>query len=187
MLHEFMKINEKRRIEVSDRMADHILEYGLAAANLRDLAAAAGTSDRMLLYYFKDKDELMAAVLQVIAMRLTHLLNIAIPASIKLPYKDLLQKLWAVVGSTPLKPFMHVWMELITSKSDNGQNTQTSVAAAIIDGFALWITDHLDQTPNAKHAEVAALLLATLDGLLLLDMAGRRDLTDKAVLGVIGQ
>jgi AcrR family transcriptional regulator len=43
-----------------DRLADYVLAHGLTASSLRPLARAAGTSDRMLLYYFADKDAVMA-------------------------------------------------------------------------------------------------------------------------------
>jgi len=33
-----------------------VLEHGLIGLSLRPLAAALGTSDRMLLYHFRDKD-----------------------------------------------------------------------------------------------------------------------------------
>src|SRR6187200_3709684 len=38
-------------------------EHGLIGLTLRPLAAAIGTSDRMLLYHFRDKDDLLATVL----------------------------------------------------------------------------------------------------------------------------
>ena len=58
-----MNTRDERREAAIERMADHVLAEGLAAATLRPLAAAAGTSDRMLLYYFADKDELLTATL----------------------------------------------------------------------------------------------------------------------------
>ena len=36
-------------------LAAYVLEHGLAGLSLRPLAAAAGTSDRMLLYHFASK------------------------------------------------------------------------------------------------------------------------------------
>ena len=48
-----------------DRAAtDYVLEHGLIGLSLRPLAAALGTSDRMLLYHFGTKDDLVAAVLR---------------------------------------------------------------------------------------------------------------------------
>ena len=65
-----MDVRSKRREEAIERMADHLLAEGLGAATLRPLAAAAGTSDRMLLYYFNDKDELLSATLHRVAERM---------------------------------------------------------------------------------------------------------------------
>ena len=58
---------DDRRDALIDRLADHMLAIGIGASSLRTLAKAAGTSDRMLLYYFRDKDELVAATLERIA------------------------------------------------------------------------------------------------------------------------
>jgi AcrR family transcriptional regulator len=43
---------------------DYALENGLIGLSLRPLAAAIGTSDRMLLYHFASKDDLVATVLR---------------------------------------------------------------------------------------------------------------------------
>lgn len=42
---------------------DYVLEAGLIGLSLRPLAAALGTSDRMLNYHFGSKDELVASIL----------------------------------------------------------------------------------------------------------------------------
>jgi AcrR family transcriptional regulator len=41
-----------------------VLEHGLIGLSLRPLAAELGTSDRMLIYHFGSKDELVADVLR---------------------------------------------------------------------------------------------------------------------------
>jgi AcrR family transcriptional regulator len=53
-----------RREELVAAATDFVLDQGLIGLSLRPLAAALGTSDRMLLYHFTDKDELVAAVLR---------------------------------------------------------------------------------------------------------------------------
>ena len=52
-----MNIRDTQRAAVTERLSSHILAHGLARSSLRELAAAAGVSDRMLLYYFDDKSE----------------------------------------------------------------------------------------------------------------------------------
>ena len=54
-----------RREELARAATEHALDAGLIGLSLRPLAAAIGTSDRMLLYHFRDKDDLVAAVLRV--------------------------------------------------------------------------------------------------------------------------
>src|SRR4051794_9315893 len=54
-----------RREQLAEAATDHALRHGLIGLSLRPLAAAIGTSDRMLLYHFRDKDDLVATVLRV--------------------------------------------------------------------------------------------------------------------------
>jgi len=70
---------EDRRAELVERMADHVLAHGLTSASLRPLARAAGTSDRMLLYYFKDKAEIMRAVAEHVAARFLGMIDQRVP------------------------------------------------------------------------------------------------------------
>lgn len=53
-----------RREELLAAATDYALGHGLIGLSLRPLAQAIGTSDRMLLYHFKTKDHLVAAVLR---------------------------------------------------------------------------------------------------------------------------
>jgi hypothetical protein len=48
-----------RREELAEAATDYALEHGLIGLSLRPLAEALGTSDRMLLYHFADKDDLV--------------------------------------------------------------------------------------------------------------------------------
>jgi AcrR family transcriptional regulator len=53
-----------RREELAEAATDYALENGLIGLSLRPLAEAIGTSDRMLLYHFVDKDDLVATILR---------------------------------------------------------------------------------------------------------------------------
>jgi AcrR family transcriptional regulator len=55
----------RRREEIAEAATDYVLEHGLIGLSLRPMAAELGTSDRMLLYHFESKDDLVAAVLRV--------------------------------------------------------------------------------------------------------------------------
>ena len=129
-----MTLRQQRRDAVIERLANHILEHGLAGASLRPLAAAAGTSDRMLLYYFADKDELLTETLARITGRLRDRLNAMLPPSALLSYAPLLDALWSAIGSSELAPTMRLWLELAAG-AGRAREPERSVAGAILDGF----------------------------------------------------
>src|SRR6266581_2739769 len=52
-----------RREELLDAAYAYAIEHGLADMSLRPLAAASGTSPRVLLYLFGSKDELISEIL----------------------------------------------------------------------------------------------------------------------------
>jgi AcrR family transcriptional regulator len=56
-------IASPRRDELLDRAYQYVLEHGVAELSLRPLAAAIGSSPRVLLFLFGNKDELVQALL----------------------------------------------------------------------------------------------------------------------------
>ena len=55
-----MSPRDEQRERVIGALTGHLLRTGLSQSSLRQLAAAAEVSDRMLLYYFVDKAEVLA-------------------------------------------------------------------------------------------------------------------------------
>lgn len=53
-----------RREELVERATDWVLGNGLVGLSLRPLAAALGTSDRMLIYHFGSKEQLIVDVIR---------------------------------------------------------------------------------------------------------------------------
>jgi AcrR family transcriptional regulator len=137
-----MGIRNKRRNDAVERMADHLLSEGLGAATLRPLAAAAGISDRMLLYYFTDKDEILSATLDRVAQRMLAQLDEAVPAGKPRPFRILMAEVGAVLASDSIKPFMRLWLDL-ASGAARGLQPHLHVAGEIADGFLAWVTSRL--------------------------------------------
>jgi AcrR family transcriptional regulator len=50
------------REQLLERVIDHLCEHGIGDTSLRSLAAALGTSHRMLIYHFGSKEELLVEV-----------------------------------------------------------------------------------------------------------------------------
>ncbi len=175
-----MSVRTDRRQAALERMADHLLREGMTGASLRPLAAAAGTSDRMLLYYFADKDELLTATLEHVTARLAGLLDEAGPGRPPLPFSALLAEVWKAIRAPDLQPYMRLWLELAASAA-RGQDLHRTIAGRIADGFLTWTAERLYVEQEADRAPQAALLLATVDGLALLDAVGRGPAADSAI------
>ena len=114
-----MTKDDQRRVALIEKLADHMLIHGLSGSSLRALAKAAGTSDRMLLYYFRDKDELLAATSERIAARLTIILAGRM-APTPLAEDALIAHLIAVLGEEECWPYMRLWLEM-ASRAAGGE------------------------------------------------------------------
>ncbi|NYJ01907.1 AcrR family transcriptional regulator [Nocardioides thalensis] len=75
-----------------------MLEHGLIGLSLRPLAAALGTSDRMLIYHFGSKDELVVDVMRCSNDRAVTQIA-ALPASRGI--RAAVEDLWAAVQTDP--------------------------------------------------------------------------------------
>lgn len=164
-----LRARVERRSVLLDAMAEHLLKHGLSGSPLRGLAAAASTSDRMLLYYFADKDELLTSLLEHVAAQLARLLD-AGDQDGPLAYADLLARLWSAARAAKFRPYMLLFLELAAA-AGRGQEPHRTAAGRIARGFAGWIGDRLSGDGDDRAVQ-AAVLLATLDGLFLLHSAG---------------
>jgi len=162
-----------RRAAILQRLADHMLEHGLAASSLRPLARAVGTSDRMLLYYFADKDELFAATLEVVAARLVALLSAS--AGPPLPYAPLLARLGTLLLDDTLWPFMRLWLEL-ASRAAGGDALARRVGEQLGRGFLVWVEAQLASGDQGQ----AARLMAIVEGMVVLKSLGLDDIAADA-------
>jgi AcrR family transcriptional regulator len=176
-----MGVRDDRREAAIERMADYVLAEGLGAATLRPLAAAAGTSDRMLLYYFADKDELLAATLARIATRMIARLDSAIPAGPRRSFPVLLEQVWRALASQKLRPFMPLWLD-IASAAARGLQPHRDVAGEIADGFRDWVAARLHVEGNGEAGSSAPLFLAAIEGMYLLKAIGRGGFADSAIV-----
>jgi AcrR family transcriptional regulator len=175
-----MNIRENRRAAALDRIADHMLAHGLAPSSLRALAKASGTSDRMLLYYFADKDEIVAAALQTITGRMAAALGATIAGGGRHAPDILLAEVAAIIRSPALKPYMRLALEL-AALAAHGEQPYRRVAGQIADGFAAMLANALDIADDTRRQAVAASVLATIDGIVMLDAVGRAPLATLAL------
>jgi AcrR family transcriptional regulator len=171
---------DEKRAAIVDRLADHVLAHGLVASSLRPLAKAAGTSDRMLLYYFSDKAEIIGATLTRIAERMTLELA-AYTAPKPLPLDALVAHLSAIVLKTEFWPYMCVWLEL-ASRAGRGDPLYGPIAAQIGQGFLGWGAIQLAAADDEARARDTARLLVMVEGMVLVKAIGLGGVVERASL-----
>lgn len=176
-----MKKAEARRQLLIERMADHVLAHGLQAASLRPLAAAAGTSDRMLLHYFVDKEELLTATLTLVTQRLIAMLESA--RAEPMPFQSLLPQLAEMLKDARIRPYMRLWLELVTFAAGDKEPFR-SIARQICSAFLTWIAAALSVQNEAERESLAALTLAIIEGLIIFDSLGDDAKRTAALAGV---
>ena len=151
-----------------DRLLDDCLRYflrhGVADLSLRPLAAAVGTSARMLLHYFGSKEALIAGVMEQAQARLQRSFQELLDPSGRAHSKNPLLKFWPVLSSGTNRPLLRLLFEVQMLALQNPKRyrrylTKTSVTWRRLIERAL--------PPTARTAAAATLYNAVVDGLLL--------------------
>ncbi len=174
-----VKKNDSRRAAIIEQLTEYVLAEGLSAASLRPLAKAAGTSDRMLLYYFKDKSEIITAVLQGISTQLVTMIG-ARAATEPLPVDELRKAFAGILFEEALWPYMRIWLE-VASRAAMGDPYYRAVGEQIGRGFLEWGKLQLKSESDAQRDIDAARLLVSIEGMLFLKSIGLDDVNAKAL------
>lgn len=158
-----------RRAELTKVLALHILEHGLARSRLVDFAAAAKTSDRMLVYYFGSKAELLASVIQQVASDLANKLDQVIDGGHPLPAAEVLNRAAYLTATPELAPYMRLGLE-IYGMAASGDKTFQSFSKDIIGGFLKWTEQRIDTSDVKTRRDQAAAVLAMVEGLAVMSL-----------------
>jgi AcrR family transcriptional regulator len=149
--------------EFLDRITRHIIDNGLSDAALRQLAPIAGTSPRMLIYYFGSRDGLLGAVLH--ELRGAESREIFGRAT---SLRDALERCWAYYTAPERQLEMRIFYYLAGQAAHDADGH-----AGFTDAVVTTWTDELRQrcedegmAPEVAQAE-ARLLVGALRGLLM--------------------
>ena len=122
-----------RRETWTREATDYVLEHGLVGLSLRPLAAALGTSDRMLLYHFGTKDEVVASLLRNSNDRATAQLAALSPSD---GMRAAVHDLWSAMRSPTFQPCARLYVEA----SALGLLGREPYASVIRDANAQWMS-----------------------------------------------
>ncbi|MFI9202861.1 TetR/AcrR family transcriptional regulator [Streptomyces sp. NPDC053048] len=152
-----------RREELLSGAMGYVGENGLATLTLRPLAAALGTSDRMLVYHFGSREGLVVALLDRAFDDLTDMWRtqqVAKPS-------DLVRALWQAFEEPGVRVAMRVYLEAASlAGTDELWRRQLAPAtSAYLRAAEQWLVEAGLAPAVAPGA--ARLASAALDGLLL--------------------
>jgi len=91
---------------------------GLADRSLRDLATAAGTSHRMLLFHFESRAGLVSAIVDAVESAQRDLLD-ELAEQVSSP-AELVLALWNRVSSREMRPFVRLFFECVALTGGTG-------------------------------------------------------------------
>lgn len=168
-----------RREELLDEVTDHVLEHGLIGLTLRPLAAAIGTSDRMLIYHFGNRDGLVTAVVVRAGERATARVE-AMPGAPSV--RSAVNRLWEAYGEQPLDSCLDVYVQAAATGLF-GSEPYLSEARASNERWAAALRDYLVRSgaPVRRVARIVTLVDSALYGFHL-DLA--TDRPDELARGV---
>ena len=156
---------------------EHVLRHGVATLSLRPLAAALGTSDRMLLYWFGTRDGLLRAVLDVVGQQLRDGLRAVLPDGAVAP-AEFVRRVRPVLRDPRSEPALRLYVE-VSGLAARGQEPFRSAAAAVARSWTEWTGGLLD-VPDDERAAAASAVLTVVDGLLLVRFVADGPTADRA-------
>jgi len=169
-----------RRTELLDACYAYLLEHGLTGLSLRPLAAATGTSPRVLLYLFGSKDELLRQLLA----RARHEQVGMMTAVLREPgrandaahpvcaagdgFDTLVERLWAFLSAPEQRPMVRLTYEAFLMSLSHAPGPWAGFAGeAAREWLDLLVRAQPPGTPPALAQARATRALALIRGLLL--------------------
>jgi AcrR family transcriptional regulator len=152
----------ERRQELLAAVVKECAERGIGDRSLRDVAAAVGTSHRMLLHHFGSRDELLLAIVGEVERRQRALLP-------ELPIEPgaAIAAMWADLRRPELRPFERLFFECYA----RGVQGEQPFARMLPEAVEAWLADDGSTDPA-----LMCLGLAVMRGLLL-DLVATDDRT----------
>jgi len=148
------------RHELLRRIVDEVAANGLADRSLRELAAAVGTSHRMLLYHFGSRDGLVAAIVGEVEAEQRRLMLVDVAPGHSDDPADVVRDVWRRVSAPEVRPLVQLFFEAVAYSARNGGAELT----------APWIDDAATvagELGTAVDPAVTRLGIAVVRGLMI--------------------
>lgn len=181
-MYHLVQMASESRQRLLDATVDHVARHGIGDLSLRGLAAAIGTSHRMLSYHFGSKQGLLVAVVQAVEQRQRDALA-DLDLDPELTPEQVMRRMWERLADPALWPHERLFFELY-GQALQGREHTTPLLDGIVESWlepaaALCRRQGLDERTARAQARLS---LAVTRGLLLdLLATGDRAAVDDAV------
>jgi len=156
-----------RRQELLGAAAEYLLRHGVAGLSLRPMAAAIGSSARLLIYHFGSKERLLIEAMGVIRLRArgeVETMLRAAPASPDLA--RLVQTFWRWCTATRNRPYLRLLFEVHGLALQNPRQYSGYLQGAIVHWIDL-LTAGLTPSLGRRARATATLIVGVIGGLLM--------------------
>ena len=118
-----------------ERLFDEAARNGLADRSLRELAEAAGTSHRMLLYHFGSRQGLVTAIVEAVESAQRELLMAT--AAEASSAAELVMSFWRQVSADEMRPFVRLFFECVATAGHESTGAWIEVSESVTDRLGL--------------------------------------------------
>jgi len=161
-----MSSTSPRRDELLDACYVYVVDHGLNGLSLRPLAAATGTSPRVLLYLFGSKEELVRELLARARREQQALVAGALDAD-NGDFDQLVSRLWVTLSAPEQRPMVRLTYEAFLRSVSRDPGPWTGFAAETARDWLDLLIDAQPSTPRPVAEARATRELALVRGLLL--------------------
>jgi len=159
---------------------------GLSQLTFGRVAKRLGISDRVVVYYFPSKDELVSDVLVAVGTQLQQTLE-PVFGSPAADYLELVRAAWPVVAQPDADAVFALFFEA-NGLAAAGREPFRTLVPQLVDAWITWAAAYFQGTPAQRRTD-AETAIALLDGLLLLRQLAGPTVAERAAtrLGVAGR
>jgi len=149
-------------------VADYLLEHGLANLSLRPLAAATGTSARMLVYHFGSKERLIAEAMAEIRARQQKLAETWMRRHPTASFDEFLHMVWSWVAAPQHESYLRLFLEVL-GRGIGDAEPFAEFSRSTFQDWVSWVQRRFERAgrPCEKAKALAILTVSTIRGLAL--------------------
>jgi AcrR family transcriptional regulator len=165
------------KVDILEGAVAAAFDEGLSRLTFGRLAKRLDISDRIIVYYFPSKGDLVTEVLLDLGSKLEAAL-LATVSTRPADHIGLLRAVWPTLARPEADPVFALYFEA-AGLAAAGHEPYRTVVPQLVDRWIDWAADHLSGNPTTRRREAAA-AIAVIDGLLLVRQLAGPDTADRA-------